>query len=56
MAAVEWSSKGLRADMPGMESALASTSPISNSITGVQAEIYYRKVGNEVPHLAVRLG
>ncbi len=55
LAAVEWSSKrDYRADCRVWESRLQHIAKLVNSITGVQAEIYYRKVGNEVPHLAVR--
>lgn len=55
LAAVEWSSKrDYRADCRVWESRLQHIAKAVNGISGVQAEIYYRKMGNEVPHLAVR--
>ena len=55
LAAVEWSSKrDYRADCRVWESRLQHIAKAASAIPGVEAEIYYRKVGNEVPHLAVR--
>ena len=55
LAAVEWSSKrDYQADCRVWESRLHYIAKTVNAIAGVQAEIYYRKVGNEVPHLALR--
>jgi uncharacterized pyridoxal phosphate-dependent enzyme len=55
LAAVEWSSKrDYAADCRVWEGRLQVIAKVVNTIPGVQAEIYYRKVGNEVPHLAVR--
>ena len=55
LAAVEWSSRrDYQADCRVWESRLQYIAKTVNAIRGVQAEIYYRKVGNEVPHLAVR--
>lgn len=55
LAAVEWSSKrDYAADCRMWESRLQVIAKMANSIPGVHAEIYYRKMGNEVPHLAVR--
>jgi L-seryl-tRNA(Ser) seleniumtransferase len=52
---VEWSSKrDYQADCRVWESRLQHIANAINAIPGVRAEIYYRKVGNEVPHLAVR--
>jgi L-seryl-tRNA(Ser) seleniumtransferase len=54
LAAVEWSSKrDYQADCRVWESRLNYIAKTLNAIPGVQAQIYYRKVGNEVPHLAV---
>jgi seryl-tRNA(Sec) selenium transferase len=54
LAAVEWSSKrDYRADCRVWESRLNYIAKTLNAIPGVEARIYYRKVGNEVPHLAV---
>lgn len=55
LAAVEWSSqRDYQADCRVWESRLQYIAKTVNTLPGVQAEIYYRKVGNEVPHLAVR--
>ncbi|HYM12378.1 MAG TPA: aminotransferase class V-fold PLP-dependent enzyme [Bryobacterales bacterium] len=55
LAAVEWSSKrDYKADCRVWESRLQYIAKTVNAIPGVEAEIYYRKQGNEVPHLAVR--
>ena len=55
LAAVEWSSKrDYAADCRAWEVRLQVIATMANAIPGVQAEIYYRKMGNEVPHLAVR--
>jgi L-seryl-tRNA(Ser) seleniumtransferase len=55
LAAVEWSSKrDYRADCQVWESRLNYIAKAVNTIPGVHAEVYYRKQGNEVPHLAVR--
>ena len=54
LAAVEWSSKrDYQADCQVWESRLNYIAKTLNAIPGVQARIYYRKIGNEVPHLAV---
>jgi hypothetical protein len=54
LAAVEWSSKrDYQADCRVWESRLNYIAKTINAIPGVQAAIYYRKLGNEVPHLAV---
>jgi L-seryl-tRNA(Ser) seleniumtransferase len=54
LAAVEWSSKrDYQADCRVWESRLNYIAKTLNAIPGVQARIYYRKIGNEVPHLAV---
>lgn len=54
LAALEWSSKrDYKADCRIWESRLDYIARAVNAIAGVQARIYYRKVGNEVPHLAV---
>jgi L-seryl-tRNA(Ser) seleniumtransferase len=55
LAAVEWSSKrDYHGDCVVWESRLKTIAKAVNAIPGVQAAIYYRKMGNEVPHLAVR--
>jgi seryl-tRNA(Sec) selenium transferase len=55
LAAVEWSSKrDYHADCMIWESRLNTIAKAVQAIRGVHAEIYYRKMGNEVPHLAVR--
>jgi len=55
LAAVEWSSKrDYAADCRTWEGRLQVIARTVSAIPGVQAEVYYRKVGNEVPHLAVR--
>jgi uncharacterized pyridoxal phosphate-dependent enzyme len=55
LAAVEWSSKrDYAADCKAWEAQLQVIAKAVSSLPGVAAEIYYRKVGNEVPHLAVR--
>ncbi len=55
LAAVEWSFKrDYKADCHLWESRLEHISKAMNAVPGVQAEIYYRKVGNAVPHLPVR--
>lgn len=55
LAAVEWSSRrDYQADCRMWESRLNHIARALNAIAGVQAQTYYRKVGNEVPHLAVR--
>ncbi|HZT32236.1 MAG TPA: aminotransferase class V-fold PLP-dependent enzyme [Bryobacteraceae bacterium] len=55
LAAVEWSSKrDYQADCRVWESRLRYIAQVVGAIPGVEAEIYYRKVGNEVPHLAIR--
>jgi L-seryl-tRNA(Ser) seleniumtransferase len=54
LAAVERSSKrDYQADCRVWESRLKFIAKTLNAIPGVQARIYYRKIGNEVPHLAV---
>ena len=55
LAAVEWSSKrDYQADCRVWESRLNHIAKTVSALPGVEAEIYYRKSGNEVPHLAVR--
>lgn len=55
LAAVEWSSKrDYQADCRVWESRLNHIAKAVTALPGVEAEIYYRKSGNEVPHLAVR--
>jgi uncharacterized pyridoxal phosphate-dependent enzyme len=54
LAAVEWSSKrDYAADCRVWEARLDVIAKAVNALPGVHAEIYYRKQGNEVPHLAV---
>jgi uncharacterized pyridoxal phosphate-dependent enzyme len=54
LAAVEWSSKrDYRSDCRVWESRLQYIAKAVNAIPGVRSEIFYRKIGNEVPHLAV---
>jgi L-seryl-tRNA(Ser) seleniumtransferase len=54
LAAVEWSSKrDYQPHSRVWESRLSYIAKTLNAIPGVQARIYYRKIGNEVPHLAV---
>ncbi len=54
LAAVEWSAKrDYQADCRVWESRLQYIAKAVKAIPGVQTRIYYRKVGNEVPHLAV---
>jgi L-seryl-tRNA(Ser) seleniumtransferase len=55
LTAVEWSSKrDYAADCRVWEARLGVIAKVVNAIPGVTAEVYYRKQGNEVPHLAVR--
>ena len=55
LAAVEWSSKrDYAADCRVWEGRLGVIAKAVQAVPGVEAEIYYRKMGNEVPHLAVR--
>jgi len=55
LAAVEWSSKrDYKADCRVWESRLQHIVKEVGSLPGVEAEIYYRKIGNEVPHVALR--
>lgn len=55
LAAVEWSSRrDYQADCRVWESRLEYIARTVNAVPGVQARIYYRKIGNEVPHLAVQ--
>jgi L-seryl-tRNA(Ser) seleniumtransferase len=55
LAAVEWSSKrDYRADCKVWEGRMQSLAKALTAIPGVEAEVYYRKIGNEVPHVAVR--
>ena len=55
LAAVEWSSKrDYRADCKVWEARMDHIVKVVGAIPGVQAEMYYRKLGNEVPHAAVR--
>ena len=55
LAAVEWSSKrDYAADCKVWEGRLGVIAKAVQAVPGVEAEIYYRKMGNEVPHLAVR--
>ncbi len=55
LAAVEWSSKrDYQADCRVWEARMQTIVKTLSAIPGVEAEIYYRKIGNEVPHTAVR--
>ena len=55
LAAVEWSSKrDYQADCRVWESRMQHIAKTLSAIPGVEAEVYYRKIGNEVPHVAVR--
>jgi L-seryl-tRNA(Ser) seleniumtransferase len=55
LAAVEWSSKrDYKADCQVWESRMQHIANALSTVTGVQTEVYYRKVGNEVPHVAIR--
>jgi len=55
LAAVEWSSRrDYKADCRLWESRMQHIVKEVSSIPGVEAEIYYRRIGNEVPHLALR--
>jgi L-seryl-tRNA(Ser) seleniumtransferase len=55
LAAVEWSSKrDYQADCRVWESRIQHIVKTLSTIPGVEAEMYYRKIGNEVPHAAVR--
>ena len=55
LAAVEWSSKrDYKADCRVWEARMQHIVKELSTIPGVEAEIYYRKIGNEVPHVAVR--
>jgi L-seryl-tRNA(Ser) seleniumtransferase len=55
LAAVEWSSKrDYQADCRVWESRIQHIIKTLSTIPGVEAEMYYRKIGNEVPHAAVR--
>lgn len=54
LAAVEWSSKrDYKADCKMWESRMKHIVDELSAIPGVRSEIYYRKIGNEVPHAAV---
>jgi uncharacterized pyridoxal phosphate-dependent enzyme len=54
LAAVEWSSKrDYRADCMVWEGRMRTIAKALESIPGVHTEIYYRTIGNEVPHIAV---
>ena len=54
LAAVEWSSKrDYQADCKQWESQMQCIVDELAAVPGVHAQIYYRKVGNEVPYLAI---
>ena len=54
LAAVEWSSKrDYKADCKVWETRMQHIVDELSAIPGVRAGIYYRKIGNEVPHAAV---
>ncbi|MBI3666452.1 MAG: hypothetical protein HY236_09565, partial [Acidobacteria bacterium] len=54
-AAVEWSSKrDYQPDCRAWEARMQHIVKVVAAIPGVEAEVYYRQVGNEVPHAAVR--
>jgi L-seryl-tRNA(Ser) seleniumtransferase len=54
-AAVEWSSRrDYQADCRVWETRMQHIVKAVSSIPGVEAEIYYRKIGNEVPHVGLR--
>ena len=55
LAAVEWSSKrDYQADCRVWEGRMQHIAKTLATIPGVEAEVYYRKIGNEVPHVALR--
>ena len=55
LAAVEWSSRrDYKADCKVWEARMRRIVDAVSSIPGVHAEIYYRAIGHEVPHCAVR--
>ncbi len=54
LAAVEWSSRqDYKADCKAWEARMQHIVTELSSIPGVHAEVYYRQIGNEVPHAAV---
>ncbi len=54
LAAVQWSSKrDYKADCRAWESQMQHITQTLSLIPGVRTEVYYRKVGNEVPHAAI---
>jgi len=54
LAAVEWSSRrDYRADCKAWEARMEHIVRELSSIPGVHSEVYYRQIGNEVPHAAV---
>jgi L-seryl-tRNA(Ser) seleniumtransferase len=55
LAAVEWSSRrDYKADCKVWEARMQHIVDVLSSVPGVHAEIYYRAIGHEVPHCAVR--
>jgi uncharacterized pyridoxal phosphate-dependent enzyme len=55
LAAVEWSSKrDYKADCKVWEARMQHIVEQVSAIPGVHAEIYYRKIGHEVPHCGIR--
>jgi len=55
LAAVEWSSKrDYQADCRVWEGRMQYIAKMLAAIPGVAAEVYYRKLGNEVPHVGIR--
>jgi L-seryl-tRNA(Ser) seleniumtransferase len=55
LAAVEWSSRrDYKADCKVWETRMQHIVDVVTAVPGVHAEIYYRAIGHEVPHCAVR--
>ncbi|HWB95982.1 MAG TPA: aminotransferase class V-fold PLP-dependent enzyme, partial [Bryobacteraceae bacterium] len=55
LAALEWSSRrDYKADCKVWEARMQHIVDVVSTIPGVHAEIYYRKIGHEVPHCGVR--
>ncbi len=55
LAAVEWSFKrDYKADCKMWEARMQHIIKEVSALPGIEAELYYRKVGNEVPHVALR--
>jgi len=55
LAAVQWSAKrDYRADCREWEARIQFIARQLASVAGIETEMYYRQIGNEVPHLAIR--